>query len=126
MRRPKNPSTDTRYLCSSAFNSKITIQNPNAGQAADGTLNVPIVVATNVNANMSPWRGKEVDKSDTRVALSSYKIVIRYPKTYNIDTGCQIIVRNQLHSIDSFYDPDGQRVELHIYTFVTDDSVVNS
>lgn len=126
MKRPKNPSTDTRYLSSSAFNSKITIQNPNAGQAADGAPNAPIVVATNVNASVSPWRGKEVDKSEIRVGISSYKIVIRYPKTYNIDTGCQILVKNQLHNIDSFYDPDGQRVELHIYTFVTDDSVVNS
>jgi head-tail adaptor len=126
MKRPKNPSTDTRYLPSSAFNSYITVQNPNAGQGADGTPNAPVVVAQNVHANVAPWRGKEVDKSETRVGISSYKIIVRYPTNWSIDTGCQLLVRGQLHDIDSFYDPDGQRVELHIYTFVTDDEVVNS
>lgn len=125
MKRPKNPSTDTRYLSSSAFNSYVTIQNPNAGQSANGTPNLPITVAQNVHANVSPWRGKEVDKEQTRVGISSYKIIIRYPKNWNFDTGCQLLVRSQLHNIDSFYDPDGQQVELHIYTYTTDDAVVN-
>jgi SPP1 family predicted phage head-tail adaptor len=125
MKRSKSPATDVRYLTSSAFNSYISVQNTNAGQAADGTPNVPTVVASNVHASISPWRSKEVDKQQTRDALSSYKIVIRYPKTWNIDTGCQILVRGQVHNIDSFYDPDGQRVELHIYTFVTNDAVSN-
>lgn len=119
----KKVSTGVRYLPSSAFNAFITVQNPNAGQAADGTPNPPTVVATGIHANVSPWRSKEIDKEQTRVATSSYKIVIRYPKTYSIDTGCQILLRNQLHEIDSFYDPDGQKVELHIYTFVTNDTV---
>lgn len=126
MALPRKHSTGTRYLPSSAYNCYVTILNPNAGQAADGTANTPITVAQNIHANVNPWRGKEVDKSATRVGISSYKIVIRYPKTYNIDTGCQILLRNQLHSIDSFFDPDGQQFELHIYTFCTDDTVVNS
>jgi hypothetical protein len=37
----------------------------------------------------------------------------------------QILLRNQLHEIDSFSDPDGLRVELHIWTNVTDDTVSN-
>lgn len=124
MSLPKRASTGTKYLASSMFNSYVNIQNPDAGQALDGTLNAPVTVAQNVHASISPWRSKEVDKDQARVGISSYKIVIRFPKTYAVDGGMQILVRNQLHNIDSFYDPDGQRVELHIYTFVTDDTVV--
>lgn len=112
-----------KYLPNSAFNCFISILNPNAGQAADGTPNAPAPVAQNVHANVSPWRSKELDKSKTRVGLSSYKIVVRYPKAYKVDTGMQIMLRSQLHNIDSLYDPDGQQVELHIFTFVTDDIV---
>lgn len=122
---PRKPSTGVRYLSSSAFNCFITFINPNAGQALDGTPNAPVTVAENIHANVSPWRSKEVDQTQTRVGTSSYKIVIRYPKTYSIDGGLQIQLRGQLHNIDSFYDPDGQQVELHIYTFVTDDTVSN-
>jgi head-tail adaptor len=123
MSLPKRVSTGTKYLSSSQFNSYITITNPNAGQAADGTPNAPTIVACNIHANISPWRSKEVDKEQARVGLSSYKLIIRYPKTYSIDGGMQIQLRSQLHNIDSFYDPDGQQVELHIYTFVTQDAV---
>jgi len=126
MSLPNRQSTGVRYLSSSAFNAYVTFQNPNTGQAADGTPNAPTTVVSGIHANVSPWRSKEIDKSQTRVATSSYKFVIRYPKTYSIDTGMQILLRNQLHNIDSFYDPDGQQHELHIYTFVTDDTVVNS
>ena len=126
MSLPKKLSTNVRYLPSSAFNCYVTILQPNAGQAVDGTPNAATTVAQNVHANVSPWRSKEVDKAEARVGLSSYKIVLHYPKTYNLDGGMQIMLRNQLHNIDSFYDPDGQKVELHIYTFVTDDTVVNS
>jgi SPP1 family predicted phage head-tail adaptor len=123
----KKVSTGVRYLSSSAFNCYITIQNPNAGAAADGTpVATPLVVMQNVHANVAPWRGKEVQKPEDRVGVTSYKIVIRYPKTYNIDTGCQVLLRNQLHNIESIMDPDGQQVELHLFTFVTDDTVVNS
>lgn len=99
--------------------------NPNSGQAVDGTPNAAVTVAQNIHANVSPWRSKEIDKAQTRVGYSSYKIVIRHPKgLYAVDGGMQLLVRSQLHNIDSFYDPDGQQVELHIYTFVTDDTVV--
>lgn len=118
-------SSGIRYLPSSAFNTYITILNPNAGQAADGTPNAPTTVASGIHANVSIWRSKEVDKTQTRVGVASYKIVIRYPKIYSLDGGMQILLRNQLHNIDSFYDPDGQQVELHIYTLVTNDTVGN-
>lgn len=121
---PKNPA-GVRYKSSNDYNSLVTFIQPNAGQAADGTPNAPTVVRENVRANVAQWRGKEADKTDTRVAVSSYKIIIRYPKTWSVDTGMQINLRNQLHEIDSFSDPDGQQVELHIWTFVTDDTVSN-
>jgi len=121
---PKNPA-GVRYKSSNAYNCLVTFLQPNAGAAADGTPNAPTVVRENVRANVAQWRGKEADKTDTRVAVSSYKIIIRYPKTWSVDTGMQINLRNQLHEIDSFSDPDGQQVELHIWTFVTDDTVSN-
>jgi SPP1 family predicted phage head-tail adaptor len=123
MKLPKDPNTGIRHFSSDAFNCYVTILQPNAGQGSDGTPNQPTTVAQNIHANMSPWRSKEEDKPQSRVGLSSYKIVIRYPKTYSLDSGMQIMLRNQLHNIESFYDPDGQRAELHIYTFVTDDTV---
>jgi head-tail adaptor len=123
MSLPKKMSSGVRYLPSSAFNCYITFINPNAGQAIDGTpLSATTVMAT--HANVAQWRGKEADKSQDRVGLSSYKMIIRYPKTYSIDTGMQIQFRSQLHNIESFSDPDGQQVELHIWTFCTDDTVV--
>jgi SPP1 family predicted phage head-tail adaptor len=122
---PKKTSTGVRYLGSSAYNCYITVLNPNAGQAADGTPNAPITVAQNIHANVSPWRSKERDNSQLRVGQSSYKLVIRYPKTYSLDSGMQIQFRNQLHNIESFYDPDGQQVELHIWTWVSNDVVSN-
>ena len=125
MTLPKNPA-GVRYASSNDFNCYITVINPNAGQAANGTPNAPTVVRQNVHAKVEQWRGKETDKEQSRVAISSYKIVIWYPKTWSLDTGMQIKLRNQLHNIESFSDPDGQRVQLHIWTFVTDDTVVNS
>ena len=121
---PKNPA-GVRYTDSNEYNCRVTFLQPNAGQETDGTPKTPTTVKSNVWAKVSQWRGKEADKEDTRVAVSSYKIVIRYPKTYSIDSGMQIMLRNQLHNIESFSDPDGQRVELHIWTFVTDDTVSN-
>lgn len=123
---PKKLSTGFRYLPSSAFNCYLTIQQPNAGQAGDGTPNTPTVIAQNIHANVAYWRGKEVDKREHREGETSYKIVIRYPKTYSIDTGCQILLRNQLHNIESFADPDGQQFELHLFTWVSNDAVVNT
>ena len=122
---PKQFETGIRYLDASAFNCYVSVLQPNSGQLSDGTPNPPTTVVGNIHANVTPWRSKEVDKTQTRDAISSYKIVIRYPKTWALDTGMQIQVRDQLHNIDSFMDPDGQRVELHIFTFVTNDTVSN-
>jgi hypothetical protein len=133
-----------RYLPNSAFNCYITFLQPNDGQALDGTVlgqdldgtplgtdtTVPAstIVVQGIHANISPWRSREMDKREIRVGSSSYKIVTRFPKTYSIDTGCLIQVnrggQTQLHNIDSFYDPDGQQVELHIWTWCQDDTVV--
>jgi SPP1 family predicted phage head-tail adaptor len=125
MSLPKRASDGFKYLPSSAFNTYVTFLNPNAGQAGDGTPNPATVVASGIHAAISPWRSKETDKEQARVATSSYKIVVRYPKTYSVDTGMQLqIVRGgvtQTHNIDSFMDPNGQQVELHLFTFVTQD-----
>lgn len=121
MKMPKNPS-GVRYLGSTDYNKRVTIQNPNAGQAADGTPNVPIFVKK-LWANVAQWRGKETEKPQERVGTSSYKIIIGYPRTFSVDGGMQILVGQQLHNIESFSDPDGQGRELHIWTFVTDDTV---
>ena len=111
-----------RYKSGGEFNIPISIIQPNNGQATDGTPLATTTVATTW-ANVAMWKNKEIDNRETRNAQSSYKITIRYPKTYNIDTGMQIMVRNQLHFIDSFSDPDGQMVELCIWTWVEDDSI---
>lgn len=125
---PKKLSTLVRYLPSSAFNSYINILNPNAGQQSDGTPNAPITVATGIHASISPWRSKEVDKSQTRVGQSSFKIVIRYPKTFTVDTGMQIQCTRAgntiLYNIESVYDPDAQGVELHIWCWASSPVVV--
>jgi SPP1 family predicted phage head-tail adaptor len=117
---PKRFSTGVQYLGASAFNTRVTFIQPNTGQAADGTPNTPVVVK-HTHANVAQWRGKETDKEQNRVGVSSYKLIIRYPKGYSIDGGMNIMVRGQLHEIESFSDPDGQRIELHIWTFVTSD-----
>jgi len=116
---PKKLSTGVRYLSSSAFNCYVTILDPDAGQATDGTPNAPSVVARSIHANLAPWRGKEVDKTQLRTGQSSYKIVIRYPKTYTVDTSMlvQLTRGTTTHTlnIESILDPDGQAVELHIW-----------
>jgi SPP1 family predicted phage head-tail adaptor len=82
----------------------------------------PTTVATPW-ANVAQWRGKQDDKTQTVQAVSSYKIIIRYPQTWSMDTGMQIFVRGQQHNIESYSDPDGNRRELHIWTWVGDDTV---
>lgn len=122
MSLPKRLATPAvRYLGSSAFNTPITIQQPATGQSAAGVPNPPTVVA-NTRANVAQWRGKETDRPKDRVGISSYKMILHYPKTYTMDTGMQILVRSQLHNIESFSDPDGQQVELHVWTSVTGDT----
>lgn len=116
MTLPKRLS-GARYLPASAFNAYVTILNPDAGQAADGTPNAATTVASNVHANVSPYRTKEVDRPQNRMGQSSFRIVIRYPQTFTVTTGMQINVRGQIHEIESLYDPDGQQVELHFWTW---------
>jgi SPP1 family predicted phage head-tail adaptor len=121
MKLPKQPY-GTRYLGSTDYNTKITVTQPNNGNAADGTP-LPEVAVANPWANVSMWRGKQEDKNQTLQAVSSYKIIIRYPQTWAIDGGMNILVRGQRHNIESFSDPDGNRQELHIWTWCGDDTV---
>lgn len=122
MSLPKKLSTNVRYKPSGAFNSYVTIIQPDAGQDNTGA---PIGATTVAQtwASISMWRGKEEDKAQERVAITSYKVVLRYPTTYTIDTGMQIQHGGQLHNIESMADPDGRRVELWLYTWVSDDQV---
>ena len=119
MALPKKLSTGVRYLPASAYNCYVTFLQPNAGQQADGTPNPSTVVASNIHCNCAQWRGKESDKSQTRDAVSSYKIIVRYPRTYILDSGMQIQITRggstHLLNIESMSDPDMQGVELHIW-----------
>ncbi len=120
MSLPKRLASGTKYLGASAYNCYLTVIDPNSGQAADGTPNAPAVIATNVHANCSPWRTKEVDNPQQRIGQSSFKSVLRYPKTNRMHTGMQLQLRGQIHEIESFYDPDGQQRELHVWTWTND------
>jgi SPP1 family predicted phage head-tail adaptor len=121
MKLPKQP-WGTRYCGSTDFNTSITFTQPNNGNGADGTPLPETAVAT-VWANVAQWRGKQEDKAQTLQAVSSYKMIIRYPQTWAVDTGMNILVRGQRHNIESYSDPDGNRQELHIWTWVGDDTV---
>jgi SPP1 family predicted phage head-tail adaptor len=112
----KNPS-GVRYKTAPDYNTYVTFLQPNAGQAPDGTPNDPSVVKANVHANVAQWRGTERDKSDSRTAMSSYKIIIRYPKTYTIDSGMTIQFGSRLLNIESMSDPDGRQIEFHIWAW---------
>lgn len=110
-----------KYTSASEFNSYVSFLNPNAGQQADGTPNAPTTVVSGIHAKIAQWRSKEQKESQTRVAASSYKVVIHYPKTYTIDSGMQIQVANgPLLQIEGLLDPDGQRVEMHIWAWAED------
>ncbi len=119
MSLPKRFGTGNRYLGSSAYNCKLDFYETNTGQTA-GVPNDPAVVATNVHANVTPWRSKEIDKDQTRIGQSSFKAVIHFPQTYTVNTGMQIVWNGNTGEIDSIYDPDGQGVELHIYFWIND------
>ena len=118
---PKKLSTGVRYLPSSAFNCYISIIQPNAGAAADGTPNAATTVASGIHANLSPWRGKEVDKGQTRTGQASYKIVIRAPKSYTIDEGMLVVLTRggvtHTFNIETILDPDGQGIEAHLWVW---------
>ena len=121
---PKKLSSGVRYLSASAFNCYVSFLDPNSGQATDGTPNAATSIATNVHANVSPWRSKEVDKSQTRVGQGSFKIVIRFPKTFSVNTGMLVQLTRagvtQLFNVEGAYDPDGQAVELHVWVWSSD------
>jgi head-tail adaptor len=119
---PKKVSTGVRYLPSSAFDCYVSFIDPNQGAASDGTPNAAVTVASGIHASVAQWRGKEVDKPQDRIGQSSYKTVIRYPKTYSVNAGMQMLLRSQLHNIESISDPDGQRFELHIWSWVNNDT----
>lgn len=121
MKLPKNP-WGNRYLSSTDYNTQVTFTQPNNGNAVDGTPLPEVAVAT-VWANVIEYRSKQVDKPQTLQGQASYKIIIRYPKTWAIDTGMNILVRSQRHNIESILDPDGNRHELSIWTWVGDDTV---
>lgn len=120
MSLPKKLS-GVRYLSSASYNCYISILNPNSGAVSDGTPNAPTTVASGIHANVSPWRSKEVDKAEIRVGQSSFKIVIRYPKTFTVDTGMQVQLtragNTTLYNVESAYDPDMQGVELHLWVW---------
>lgn len=120
MSLPKKLSTNVRYLSSSAYNCYVKLVDPNQGQASDGTPNPALTVATGVHANVSPWRSKEIDKSQQRLGQSSFKVVIRYPQTFSVNTGMQVWLHGQMMEIESIYDPDGQQHELHIWAWQND------
>jgi hypothetical protein len=40
-----------------------------------------------------------------------------------MDTGMNILVRNQRHLIDGFLDEDGQKIQLSISTWVENDTI---
>jgi SPP1 family predicted phage head-tail adaptor len=121
MKLPKQP-WGSRYLGATDYNTQITVTQPNNGNAVDGTPLPETAVAT-VWANVSMWRGKQTDEKQILESTSSYKIIIRYPQTWAVDTGMNILVRGQRHNIESFSDPDGNRNELHIWTWVGNDTV---
>lgn len=128
MRLPKQPS-DVRYLSSDAFNCYVDFIDPNAGQAADGTPNPPLTVASGVHANVAQWRSKEVDKPQTRIGQFSYKVTIRFPRTFSVNAGMQLLLTRagsiHVFNIEGVSDPDMQGVELHIWCWTNNDAVVN-
>ena len=112
----------TRYNSATELNTQVTFTQPSNGQAVDGTPLPETAVATTW-ANVAMWRGKQDDKKETIESIASYKIIIRYPQTWALDSGMNILVRGQRHIIDAFNDPDGNRVELHIFTYTVNDTV---
>jgi SPP1 family predicted phage head-tail adaptor len=116
---PKKLSTGVRYLGASAYNTPVTFLQPNAGQAADGTP-LPATVVKRTRANVNLWRGKEEEKTQERVGISSYKVIIRFPIGWTVDTGMQIQMKEQLLDVESVSDPDMQKRQLEIWAWTTD------
>jgi head-tail adaptor len=114
-------ATGVRYLNSTDYTTRVYFVQPNMGNGADGAPLPPAVVYSTY-ANIALWRAKQVEKEAILQGQASYKITIRYPRHVNIDTGMQIKVRDQLHNIDSFLDPDGRRREMLFYTWIGNDA----
>ena len=121
MKLPKQP-WGSRYLGSTDYNTQVTFTQPNNGNGADGTPLPETAVAT-VWANVAQWRGKQDDKAQTLQAVSSYKLIIRWPQTWSIDAGMNILVRDLRLNVESFSDPDGNRNELHIWAWAGNPTV---
>jgi SPP1 family predicted phage head-tail adaptor len=121
MRLPKTP-WGSRYLSSTEYTTRVTFTQPANGNDETGTPLPETAIATTW-ANVTLWRGKQEDKTETTVSVAAYKIIIRYPRTWSVDSGMNILVRGQLHNIDAFADLDGTRTELHIFTSTYGDKV---
>lgn len=121
MKLPK-VATGVRYLNSTDYNVLAYFIQPNMGNAADGTPLPPETIAR-VYCNVALWRGKQNEKTQLLQGSTSYKVSIRYPRTFALDTGMTIQIRSQIHNIESFADIDGTRNELTIYTWVGNDSI---
>jgi SPP1 family predicted phage head-tail adaptor len=122
MTLPKKVSTNMRYISASALNSRVSFLQPDAGADPNGGPLPFTTVASNVAANIAMWRGKEEDKTQQRIGQSSYKIIIRYPKNFAVDSGMLITCHDQTFNIESLSDPDMQKVQLEIWAWVDNGS----
>ncbi|HZQ25272.1 MAG TPA: phage head closure protein [Terriglobales bacterium] len=118
MSLPKKLSTGFRYLGASAYNSKITLMNPE-GIGSSGSKVAPTVFKADVPANITVLRGKEQLRGPELTATMSYKIVIRYRA--GVNSAMTVVNRDQTFRIEDIGDPDGQRVELHLLCSLVND-----
>ncbi len=118
---PRKLSTGVRYKDASEFNSLITFMQA-AGAETDGTPNAPVAVRTTW-ANIAMWRGKESDKPQQRNATSSFKITMRYSKSFTPTSDMTISYHGRTYNIESVSDIDGQKVQLELWTWIENDGV---
>lgn len=118
---PKRPATGVRYKSASELNCLITFQQA-SGAESDGTPNTSVPVRM-THANISMWRGKESEKAQQRNAESSFKIVIRYSKSFVPTSDMTILYHGQTYNIESVSDIDGQQVQLEIWAWIENDGV---
>lgn len=112
---PKKPSTLVRYKSASDLNCLVTFWQA-TGAAADGTPNAPVAVWT-THANITMWRGKEIDKAQQRNATSSFKITMRYSKYFTPTSDMTIVYHGQTYNIETVSDVDGQHVQLELWAW---------
>lgn len=118
---PKRISTNTRYMSASQLNCLITFMQA-TGAASDGTPIAPVAMWT-THANIAMWRGKEQDLKQTRNAVSSFKITIRYSKMFVPTSDMTISYHGQTYNIESVSDIDGQKVQLEIWAWIENTGV---